>query len=49
MTDVEIGQQLVVGHGGVRVHPLERSQDSHGFEFMNSAVSTEKAKGVANG
>jgi len=47
MTDVDLGQQLVVGHGGVRVHPEERSQTSHGFEFMNSAVSTEKPKGVA--
>ncbi|MEO8496714.1 MAG: TIGR00300 family protein [Planctomycetota bacterium] len=47
MTDVELGQQLVVGHAGVRVHPMERSRGSHGFEFMNSAVSTEKPKGVA--
>lgn len=47
MTDVQLGQQLVVGHGGVRVSPEERRQSSHGFEFMNSAVSTEKPKGVA--
>ncbi|MBC8352418.1 MAG: TIGR00300 family protein [Planctomycetes bacterium] len=47
MTDVKIGQQLVVGHAGVRVRPEERSLTSHGFEFMNSAVSTEKPKGVA--
>lgn len=47
MTDVEKGQQIVVGHAGVRVVPEQRSQSSHGFEFMNSAVSTEKPKGVA--
>ena len=47
MSDVEVGQQLVVGHAGVRVSPEERPRGSHGFEFMNSAVSTEKPKGVA--
>jgi lysine-ketoglutarate reductase/saccharopine dehydrogenase-like protein (TIGR00300 family) len=47
MTDVRIGQQYVVGHAGVRVHPEERQAKSHGFEFMNSPVSTEKPKGVA--
>lgn len=47
MTDVRIGQQLVVGHAGVRVFPPERRSKAHGFEFMNSAVSTEKPKGVA--
>ena len=47
MTDVTLGQQFVVGHAGVRVRPVERNQSSHGFEFMNSAVSTEKPKGVA--
>ena len=47
MTDVLIGQQLVVGHAGVRVFPYERSVDRQTFEFMNSPVSTEKPKGVA--
>jgi lysine-ketoglutarate reductase/saccharopine dehydrogenase-like protein (TIGR00300 family) len=47
MSDVELGQQLVIGHSGVRVTPEERELGSHGFEFMNSAVSTEKPKGVA--
>jgi lysine-ketoglutarate reductase/saccharopine dehydrogenase-like protein (TIGR00300 family) len=47
MTDVKLGEQYVVGHAGVRVHPQEREQHAHGFEFMNSAVSTEKPKGVA--
>jgi lysine-ketoglutarate reductase/saccharopine dehydrogenase-like protein (TIGR00300 family) len=47
MTDVTLGQQYVVGHAGVRVRPEERQAKSHGFEFMNSPVSTEKPKGVA--
>src|SRR5262245_49110969 len=47
MTDVKIGELYVVGHAGVRVHPQERETQTHGFEFMNSPVSTEKPKGVA--
>ncbi|MGE0758011.1 MAG: TIGR00300 family protein, partial [Pirellulaceae bacterium] len=47
MTDVVAGQSLVVGHAGVRVIPEQRSAAPHSFEFMNSAVSTEKPKGVA--
>jgi lysine-ketoglutarate reductase/saccharopine dehydrogenase-like protein (TIGR00300 family) len=48
MTDVRRGQSIVVGYGGVRVHPEQRrgEKDSN-FEFMGSAVSTEKPKGVA--
>jgi lysine-ketoglutarate reductase/saccharopine dehydrogenase-like protein (TIGR00300 family) len=42
-----MGEQYVVGHAGVRVHPEQRETQAHGFEFMNSAVSTEKPKGVA--
>jgi lysine-ketoglutarate reductase/saccharopine dehydrogenase-like protein (TIGR00300 family) len=47
MTDVQIGEQYVVGHAGVRVLPEAREMQPHGFEFMNSPVSTEKPKGVA--
>ena len=47
MTDVKLGEKYVVGHAGVRVRPEERQAKSHGFEFMNSPVSTEKPKGVA--
>jgi lysine-ketoglutarate reductase/saccharopine dehydrogenase-like protein (TIGR00300 family) len=46
MTDVKRGMELVVGHVGVRVFPLERQEQGHAFGFMNSAVSTEKPKGV---
>ena len=47
MCDVKQGQQIIVGHAGVRVFPEERSAQRQDFEFMNSAVSTEKPKGVA--
>ena len=47
MTEVQTGELYVVGHAGVRVHPQQRQSQAHGFEFMNSPVSTEKPKGVA--
>src|SRR4051812_30434031 len=48
MTDVELGQPIVVGHAGVRVIPYQReTARSESFEFMSSGVSTEKPKGVA--
>jgi lysine-ketoglutarate reductase/saccharopine dehydrogenase-like protein (TIGR00300 family) len=47
MTEVKQGELYVVGHAGTRVHPPQRQEQQHGFEFMNSAVSTEKPKGVA--
>lgn len=47
MSDIELGQQVIVGHSGVRVFPLERQDSPQSFEFMNSAVSTEKPKGIA--
>ena len=47
MTDVQLGDRLVVGHAGVRVLPEQRAQERQMFEFMASSVSTEKPKGVA--
>ncbi len=47
MTDVQPGDQIVVGHAGVRVLPEQRTQERQMFEFMASSVSTEKPKGVA--
>jgi lysine-ketoglutarate reductase/saccharopine dehydrogenase-like protein (TIGR00300 family) len=46
MSEVVRGMPIVVGHMGVRVFPLERLAQDHSFAFMNSAVSTEKPKGV---
>ncbi len=47
MCEVRRGVEIVVGHGGVRVFPEDRSTDRRGFDFMTSGVSTEKPKGVA--
>jgi lysine-ketoglutarate reductase/saccharopine dehydrogenase-like protein (TIGR00300 family) len=47
MTDVRRRMPIVVGHAGVRVFPEEKKFQRQSFEFMNSAVSTEKPKGVA--
>jgi lysine-ketoglutarate reductase/saccharopine dehydrogenase-like protein (TIGR00300 family) len=47
MNEVRLGDLVVVGHVGVRVFPEERSRGPQTFEFMGSAVSTEKPKGVA--
>lgn len=46
MADVRAGQDVVVGHTGVRVRPLERPRDKQEFEFMNSEVSSEKPKAL---
>lgn len=41
---VKAGDLIVVGRRGVRVTPLERSREARAFEFMSSAVSSEKPK-----
>lgn len=46
MTEVRRGMPIVVGHAGVRVIPVERTQIRGGFNFMSSGVSTEKPKGA---
>jgi lysine-ketoglutarate reductase/saccharopine dehydrogenase-like protein (TIGR00300 family) len=40
------GDPIVVGHRGVKIHPIERRVPREAFEFMSSAVSTEKPKGL---
>jgi lysine-ketoglutarate reductase/saccharopine dehydrogenase-like protein (TIGR00300 family) len=44
LSDVIAGELFVVGHHGIRVVPLERPRESQPFEFMGSAVSSEKPK-----
>jgi len=44
MADVRAGDLYVVGHLGLRIKPQERPRDRQAFEFMNSAVSSEKPK-----
>ena len=47
--DAVPGTKVVVGHGGVRVVPLERSRQTEIFSFMASEVSAEKPKKVLIG
>ncbi len=47
MNECKEGDPIVVGRVGVRVFPEERSRGSQSFAFMESAVSTEKPKGIA--
>jgi lysine-ketoglutarate reductase/saccharopine dehydrogenase-like protein (TIGR00300 family) len=42
--DVRAGDAVVVGSEGVRVHALQRGRRREVFEFMSSAVSSEKPK-----
>lgn len=47
MSDVQIGQHIVVGRLGTRVQPIGRERDrQQHFGFMQSAVSSEKPKNV---
>ena len=46
MHRARIGDLIVVGFDGVRVHAPSRSRDVRNFEFMNSDVSSEKPKAL---
>src|SRR5262249_12619045 len=47
LSDIKAGEQIVVGHEGVRVIPLERPRaQPQVFAFMGSNVSSEKPKSV---
>jgi lysine-ketoglutarate reductase/saccharopine dehydrogenase-like protein (TIGR00300 family) len=46
MVHMKKGDTVVVGHKGVRVMPAEKAARHSLFEFMSSAVSSEKPKGV---
>src|SRR5712691_5257671 len=47
MHEVLVGDQVVVGHDGIRVQPFERARDRESFAFMQSSVSSEKVKVLA--
>ncbi|HZC79484.1 MAG TPA: TIGR00300 family protein [Ktedonobacterales bacterium] len=47
MHEVRVGDEVVVGYEGVRVKPLERPRRREAFAFMQSAVSSERAKALA--
>lgn len=44
MAEVREGDLYVIGHEGIRVHPPERPREKQAFEFMASAISSEKPK-----
>jgi len=46
MVHVKKGNHVVCGTAGVRVTPLERSRHKDVFQFMGSAVSSEKPKAL---
>jgi len=46
MHRVQVGDQIVVGSGGVRVHAPSRQRGASAFEFMSSEVSSEKPKAL---
>ncbi len=45
--EVRAGDQVVVGHEGVRVIPLQRERQREEFSFMQSNVSSERSKKIA--
>lgn len=47
MHEVQVGDQVVTGHSGIRVQPFERARERESFAFMQSSVSTEKVKVLA--
>ncbi|QBD81491.1 TIGR00300 family protein [Ktedonosporobacter rubrisoli] len=47
MHEVQTGDQIVVGHEGIRVQPFERDRGREAFAFMQSNVSSEKVKVLA--
>jgi lysine-ketoglutarate reductase/saccharopine dehydrogenase-like protein (TIGR00300 family) len=47
MHEARVGDEVVVGYEGVRVTPLERPRQREAFGFMQSGVSSERAKGLA--
>ena len=47
MHDVKVGDEVVIGYGGIRVQPFERGRDREAFAFMQSDVSSERVKVLA--
>ena len=44
MADVRAGQEVAVGHQGIRVIPMERARERQVFTFMGSRISSERPK-----
>ncbi len=49
LADLRRGEEVVVGHRGIRVHPMERERDMEVFSFMRNEVSSERPNRVAIG
>lgn len=47
MHEVQVDDAVVVGFAGVRVEPIERPRHQESFGFMQSPVSSERAKTLA--
>ncbi len=47
MHEVHIGDEVAIGHNGIRVRPFERERNREAFAFMQSNVSSEKVKVLA--
>jgi lysine-ketoglutarate reductase/saccharopine dehydrogenase-like protein (TIGR00300 family) len=47
MHEARVGDEVVVGYEGVRVEPLQRARQREVFGFMQSPVSSERAKALA--
>ncbi|NPA90725.1 MAG: TIGR00300 family protein [Chloroflexi bacterium] len=47
LAELRRGDPVVVGHSGIRVHPLEREREVEVFSFMRSEVSSERPNRVA--
>jgi len=47
MHDVKVGDQVVIGYGGIRVQAFERGREREAFAFMQSDVSSERVKVLA--
>lgn len=44
MHEVQIDEQVAIGHDGIRVQPFERARERETFAFMQSDISAEKVK-----
>jgi lysine-ketoglutarate reductase/saccharopine dehydrogenase-like protein (TIGR00300 family) len=47
MHAVRVGDEVVIGYEGIRVEPIERPRQHEAFGFMQSPVSSERAKALA--
>jgi lysine-ketoglutarate reductase/saccharopine dehydrogenase-like protein (TIGR00300 family) len=47
MHEVALGDEVVVGHAGIRVEPQQRPREREQFAFMQSPVSSERPKARA--